>query len=90
MIHAPNLAEIDWLVHGFGTRDSEYPAGVTVAKQIHSNIVLDASLVEITTEGDAMACAEAGMIVGVKTADCVPILLAEHIFVLDGGPADGP
>lgn len=77
MIVAPNLKELEWLVHGFGLRDSEYPAGITIVKQIHSHIVLDASRVETTTEGDALVSAEPGILVGVKTADCVPILLAD-------------
>lgn len=77
MITAPNLEGLEWLVHGFGTRDSEYPAGILMIKQIHSSIVLDASEIHgADVEGDALICAEPGITVGVKTADCVPILMA--------------
>jgi YfiH family protein len=69
MILAPNLAGF---VHGFGLRDSEYPEGIVLAKQIHSNIVLDCA-----GDGDALI-ANAG-IVGVRTADCVPVLLADPV-----------
>jgi YfiH family protein len=79
MITAPNLAEFDWLVHGFGLRDSPPPAGVTTAKQIHSDIVLDAAgrRGEVVGEGDALISNQPGIVVGVKTADCVPILLVD-------------
>jgi YfiH family protein len=79
MIAAPNLAEYDWLVHGFGLRDSPPPAGITTAKQIHSDIVLDAAgrRGEVIGEGDAVISNQPGIVVGVKTADCVPILLVD-------------
>ena len=79
MITAPNLEEFDWLVHGFGLRDAAPPAGITTARQIHSAIVLDAAgrRGEIIGEGDALISNRPGVIVGVKTADCVPILLVE-------------
>jgi hypothetical protein len=80
VITAPNFEGLKWLVHGFGTRDSEYPAGIIIVKQIHSSIVLDASEIRgAEIEGDALVCGEKGMIVGVKTADCVPILLADPL-----------
>jgi YfiH family protein len=69
MILAPNLAGF---VHGFGLRDSEYPAGILLAKQIHSNIVLD-------RPGDGDALISNTALVGIKTADCVPVLLADPV-----------
>jgi YfiH family protein len=79
MITAPNLEEFDWLVHGFGLRHSPPPGGVTTAKQIHSDIVLDAAgrRGQIVGEGDALISNQPGVVVGVKTADCVPILLVD-------------
>ncbi len=80
MITAPNLEKLDWLVHGFGLRDSAPLSGITTAKQIHSDIVLDAAgrRGEVIGEGDGLISCEPGVIVGVKTADCVPILLADN------------
>ena len=75
MIRAPNFADLEWLDHGFGLRDSEPPAGVITVKQIHSSIVLDAETP--LPEGDALISDRAGILVGVKTADCVPILLVD-------------
>jgi YfiH family protein len=78
MILAPNLKALPGIVHGFGTRDSAYPAGIFTVKQIHSNIVLDASL-DNTREGDALVSNLSGILVGIKTADCVPVLLADPV-----------
>jgi YfiH family protein len=81
MIKAPNLTDLEWLDHGFGLRHSELPAGVRTVKQIHSGIVLDAEEVAIDEipppEGDALISDRAGVRVGVRTADCVPILLVD-------------
>ncbi len=76
MISAPNLEELGWVVHGFGIRDSAYPAGITTVKQIHSSIVLPAEG-EPWREGDALISNKPGVLAGVRTADCVPILLAD-------------
>jgi YfiH family protein len=75
MITAPNLEKIDGLVHGFGQRDSDYPPHIKTVRQIHSSIVLDADSVAAAKEGDALVTGDAGTLVGIKTADCVPILL---------------
>jgi YfiH family protein len=78
VIKAPVFAEFGWLVHGFGLRDSVLPVGIRTARQIHSSIVLEvAGDNETIPEGDALVSAETGTLVGVKTADCVPILLAD-------------
>jgi YfiH family protein len=76
MIAAPNLEAIPGLVHGFGLRDSVWPPEVTLVRQIHSDIVWDAERInEPNPEGDALV--SRSRLVGVKTADCVPILLAD-------------
>lgn len=77
MIYAPNLADLAeaGLVHGFGQRDSIYPEGVRTAKQIHSGIVQDAA--GDLGEGDALVSKQPGVLAGVRTADCVPILIAD-------------
>jgi len=76
-IEAPNLKDLPWLIHGFGLRDSEHPPGLTTIRQIHSNIVVDAA--NLISEGDALISNRPGVTVGVKTADCVPILLVDPI-----------
>ena len=75
MISAANFADLDGLVHGFGERSSSYPDGIKTVKQIHSAIVANAS--GPIGEADALISKGAGAIVGIRTADCVPILLAD-------------
>jgi len=77
MIQAPNFEGIEGLVHGFGLRDSIWPEGVRLIKQIHSDLVRDAASVGPGDEGDALVSFRAGISIGVKTADCVPILLVD-------------
>jgi YfiH family protein len=78
LIRSP-LLEFDWLDHGFGTRDAAPPPDLTTAKQIHSAQVLDACgrRGEQVGEGDAIVSAEPGVAIGIRTADCVPILFAD-------------
>ncbi|HWF10633.1 MAG TPA: peptidoglycan editing factor PgeF [Bryobacteraceae bacterium] len=79
MIQAPNLLALDWLEHGFGLRDSILPAGIRTVKQIHSNVVREAANAGPACEADALVSSQPGVLVGVKTADCVPVLLADPV-----------
>ena len=81
MITAPNLSELSWLRHGFGCRDSVYPEKITTVRQIHSCVVLEVEGPggDRIAEGDGLVTGRAGMLVGVRTADCVPVLLADPV-----------
>jgi polyphenol oxidase len=73
------LKQLPWLRHGFGTRlSAHWPGEYTQLKQIHSDIVF---LVDRASgclgEGDALVTATKAQIIGVRTADCVPILFAD-------------
>ncbi|HYZ82964.1 MAG TPA: peptidoglycan editing factor PgeF [Bryobacteraceae bacterium] len=67
------------LRHGFGTRQDEgWPGEYTRVRQIHSDeIVIAACDLPASVEGDALITAEPGHWIGVRTADCVPVLLAD-------------
>jgi YfiH family protein len=66
-----------WQRHGFGTRAGNPVADVTL-RQIHSAIVLNAhGLADRQMEGDALVTADANKRIGVRTADCVPLLLLD-------------
>jgi YfiH family protein len=80
--HARPLDRFAWLVHGFGTRRSpdllRYPALATL-HQIHSDICVAArGQTGVLGEGDALLENTPGHLVGVKTADCLPILLVDE------------
>lgn len=66
-----------WQSHGFGTRRHNLTADVTL-RQIHSDIVWNAhGLADREQEGDALISTDPGKAIGVRTADCVPILLLD-------------
>lgn len=79
------FAELDalgWLEHGFGTRDSDgWPDASRLAylRQIHSDRVCVAGPVAgYVGEGDALVTDRAGLLLAVRTADCLPILIADE------------
>jgi YfiH family protein len=67
-----------WQTHGFGTRHASPPAQVTL-RQIHSAKVVNASgLEDRQAEGDGLITNKCGIAIGVRTADCVPLLLLDR------------
>jgi YfiH family protein len=80
MLKAPNLSVFDWLVHGFGLRDSSYPSPIATAQQIHSGLVVEATepAADPIPEADGIITRRPGLLIGVRTADCVPILIVDE------------
>jgi YfiH family protein len=71
---------LPWLEHGFGTRLSAgWPgkAGLASAKQIHSDRVLLVESSGPQGEGDALISNRPGIALTIRTADCLPILIAD-------------
>ena len=72
---------LPWLIHGFGTRDSDIPgmfAHLATLKQIHSaECVAAQGRPGMLGQGDALLENTPGSIVAVKTADCIPLLLVD-------------
>ncbi len=67
------------LEHGFGRLGAPQAVeGLHTARQVHGNRVLCAPLEEPGAEADALVATEPGVAVGVRTADCVPVLLADR------------
>lgn len=77
----PELDALDWLSHGFGTRLADVPGLVgplAAVKQIHSAVCIAAEgRSGVLGEADALLEHAPGHTVAVKTADCIPILLAD-------------
>lgn len=74
------LLELPWLIHGFGTRHSpQWPGEYAQVKQIHSDIIHRADRTEFAGQGDALVTSIPGVVIGVRTADCVPILLVDPV-----------
>ena len=71
---------IPWLEHGFGTRDTLPLAGewrIVSLKQIHSDRILKVDFEEgCAGSADALITSRAGVLLTIRTADCLPILIA--------------
>ena len=69
------------MAHGFGTRSSsEWPpvdSEVATLRQTHSDTVLTADRGGCMGEGDALITDRPGIILAIRTADCLPILIAD-------------
>jgi polyphenol oxidase len=76
------LDAFSWLIHGFGTRHADVPAlypRLAFLKQIHSaDCILAGGRSGLLGEGDALLENTPGAVVGVRTADCIPILLVDE------------
>lgn len=77
----PELERLPWLEHGFGTRQAGAwadPGRLAMVKQVHSARVLEADgRAGYIGEADALLTDRPGLLVGVRSADCVPLLLAD-------------
>lgn len=71
------LAGQAWIEHEFGTALVRPSGGCITLKQVHSVRPVEVSQWREDMEADALICREPGVRAGVKTADCVPILLAD-------------
>jgi YfiH family protein len=70
--------EFVWQKHGFGTRTANPEADILL-QQVHSNLVCNTRhLSDRVQKGDALVTDEVGKSIGVRTADCVPILLLDR------------
>jgi purine-nucleoside/S-methyl-5'-thioadenosine phosphorylase / adenosine deaminase len=76
------LDELNWLDYGFGTRLVDVPAlypKLATLKQIHSATCVEANgRSGALGQGDALLENAPGATVAVRTADCLPILLADE------------
>jgi len=76
----PEWANYHWLRHGFGTRDAELPPGpLATVKQVHGTDVLIADQPGQQGTADGLISDTPGLLVGIRTADCLPILLADPV-----------
>jgi polyphenol oxidase len=75
------LEEFPWLEHGFGSRSSQdWPpldTAVATLRQTHSDNVLVAQRAGYIGEGDALITNRPGIALSIRTADCLPILIAD-------------
>ena len=78
---ARSLETIPWIQHAFGTRlatgwPPETETLVTL-RQVHSDRVLEAQAAGCAGEADALITNRPGLPLSIRTADCLPILIAD-------------
>lgn len=94
VLHWSAWQEVPWLVHGFSTRlagDFQRPGPedtlerlgapgfeLCTLKQIHSDMVRAAFEATDTAEGDGLITNEPLELLGIRTADCLPLLLLDR------------
>jgi polyphenol oxidase len=75
----PEWAKYEWLDHGFGTKAAAAPGNLAAIQQVHSAEVLVARDLGMNGTGDALISRTGGIVAGVRTADCLPILLVDPV-----------
>ena len=66
-----------WLQWGFGTRHSVLQNEVASVKQVHESRVMSVEEAGLAGEADALITSRPGLSLGIKTADCLPVLMAD-------------
>jgi YfiH family protein len=76
---SPLLNQFAWLDHGFGGRHAGAwpPEPAAALAQVHGATVLTATTPGAQGEGDALLTAHSGIYLTVRTADCLPLLMAD-------------
>jgi YfiH family protein len=74
------LSELPFVRHGFASRSAgDWPGHYTRVRQIHSSTIAEARGQGVSPEtADALITAEVGHWIGIRTADCVPLLIADR------------
>lgn len=73
------LAQFEWLDHGFGGRDATGwpPERHASLDQVHGATIVEAYRAGSLGKGDALTTSQGGLFITVRTADCLPLLMAD-------------
>ncbi len=74
---SPLLDAETWLDHAFGTAEAHPPFPFLVLKQVHGTRIVSDKEHTPVCEGDGLFSEDRSSFVAVKTADCIPLLLAD-------------
>lgn len=79
MIRSSLLESLTGIRHGFGVRDDVRAGNIVTAGQVHGTEILEVSRVlQDDSRGfDVLVTETPGVAVAVKTADCLPVLIAD-------------
>jgi polyphenol oxidase len=79
-IQSAQLAQVAWVRHGFGTRHCGAwtpPEQTALLHQVHGAVIVGVTTPGHHGDGDALVTAEPDLWLEIRTADCVPVLLAD-------------
>jgi hypothetical protein len=82
ILRVPAWERYPWLEHGFGTRQSEswtHRPGRATVHQVHSAAIRIVDAAGDAGTGDALVSQTPGLLLEVRTADCIPILLLDPV-----------
>jgi YfiH family protein len=75
-----SLRSLAFIEYAFGTRHSAPPLGTVTVHQVHSaRVVSNRGKLHREEDADALIENTPGIAIGIKTADCVPILMADPV-----------
>ncbi|MGC8580244.1 MAG: peptidoglycan editing factor PgeF [bacterium] len=76
-LKADNLERFTTIDHGFGTAEDPWPEDIILLSQRHTNnvVIIDDEYMDFIPVADAMLTKLPDKVLGIKTADCLPILL---------------
>jgi YfiH family protein len=76
-LKADNLERFSTIEHGFGTAEDPWPDDIILMSQRHTNnvVIIEHEIISYLPVADAMLTHLPDKLIGVKTADCLPILL---------------
>jgi YfiH family protein len=85
-LKAGNLERFSSIEHGFGTASSLWPEDIILMSQRHTNnvVIIEDDTVNFIPVADAMLTKTPNKLLGVKTADCLPILLYNPVTKVAG------
>jgi polyphenol oxidase len=74
------FSSLNFIDYAFGTRHSAPPCGTVTVHQVHSaRVVCNRGALHREEDADALIENTPGIAIGIKTADCVPVLLADPV-----------
>ncbi len=85
-LKAGNLERFSSIEHGFGTASSLWPEDIILMSQKHTNnvLIIEDEQGDYIPVADALLTSKPDKLLGVKTADCLPILLYNPVTKVVG------
>ena len=88
-VTSPQFERMPWLVHGFGTaklKEEDFASApvlrdfrLVIMRQVHSDVIYNLDSPPVSKlSGDGLTTSVPGLLLVVRTADCLPVLLVDE------------